>query len=87
MALRPCLTCGVLTNAGSYCQCHLPRNGSARQWRNAWAVVLAQDPFCAECDRPAEHVDHMQPTARGGTDQLVNLQALCAACNLVKGDR
>jgi len=38
------------------------------------------------CGRTAEHVDHIQPIARGGSDQRANVQALCAACNLRKGD-
>jgi 5-methylcytosine-specific restriction protein A len=87
MPLKPCLRCGNLTNAGSYCQAHQPRNGSTRQWRKTRAVVLARAPVCAECGRPAEHVDHVRPIARGGTDQRSNLQALCARCNLTKGSR
>lgn len=87
MALRACLACGNLTNAGSYCQRHQPRNGSTRQWRKTRAAILTARPFCAECGRPAEHLDHVQPIARGGTDQPANLQPLCSACNLAKGDQ
>ena len=87
MALKPCLTCGTLTNAGSYCQRHQPRNGSTRQWRKTRAAVLAQQPLCAECGRPAEHVDHIEPIARGGTDHPANLRGLCAVCNLSKAAR
>ena len=32
-------------------------------------------------------VDHVVPSARGGTDHLDNLQLLCPHCNRVKGDR
>ena len=35
---------------------------------------------------PAEHLDHVRPLIRGGTDHPTNLQPLCAACNLAKGD-
>ena len=42
---------------------------------------------CTVCGVPYEtHVDHIIPLARGGTDDLKNLQPLCAACNLRKKD-
>ena len=87
MALKPCFTCGVLTNAGSYWQRHLPRKGSTRAWRKTRAAVLGAHAICAECGQPAEHLDHIQPIARGGTDHPSNLQALCARCNLAKGNQ
>lgn len=87
MPFKPCLTCGILTNAGSYCQAHQPRAGSTRQWRAARARVIAREPLCRQCGAVAEHVDHITPVARGGTDHPANLQALCAACNLAKGER
>jgi hypothetical protein len=33
------------------------------------------------------HVEHMQPRALGGTEDLLNLVAACAGCNLEKSDR
>ena len=33
------------------------------------------------------HLDHIYPVSRGGTDDLDNLQAMCAPCNLHKADR
>ena len=33
------------------------------------------------------HVEHMVPRALGGTDDLVNLVAACASCNLAKSDK
>jgi 5-methylcytosine-specific restriction protein A len=86
MALNPCTVCGTLTRAGSRCPAHA-RNGSTRQWRRTRARVLAQQPMCVHSGRPAEHVDHITPMSRGGTDHPANLQALCAACNLAKGDQ
>ena len=33
------------------------------------------------------HVDHIQPTSRGGDDDYENLALMCASCNLSKSDR
>ena len=91
MKLRPCLRCGNLTTNGSYCRRHQPpkaRSGSTRQWRRLRAWVLERDGhMCRRCGAPAHHVDHVVPVARGGSDHEVNLQALCARCNVLKGAR
>jgi 5-methylcytosine-specific restriction enzyme A len=84
---RRCLLCRALIASGSYCTRCAPRGGSTRAWRKVRASILAANPVCAECGRPAEHVDHIQPIAHGGTDHPANLRALCAACNLAKADR
>ena len=91
MKLRPCLRCGALTSAGSYCQRHQPpkaRSGSTRQWRNLRARVLYRDRYtCQCCGAPATHVDHVQPVLFGGGDDEGNLRALCGSCNLGRGTR
>jgi len=48
--------------------------------------------FCVSCEKLDEHpvlllADHIVPRARGGTDELSNLQPLCDTCNLKKGAR
>jgi len=53
--------------------------------------VLQRDQFqCKYChDKSSEarlHVDHIIPVSRGGLTELKNLQTLCEACNLGKGD-
>lgn len=60
-----------------------------------WTIRVVQERdrgHCAECGRNlgnepqrAPHVDHIIPLARGGTNDLVNLQLLCQDCNLRKG--
>jgi hypothetical protein len=61
----------------------------------SWAVkaVVARDQgACADCGinitfrlEATQHIDHIVPLARGGTNNLSNLQLLCEPCNLKKG--
>jgi 5-methylcytosine-specific restriction endonuclease McrA len=45
---------------------------------------------CFHCGQPisfdAFHVDHLVPVAAGGSDEMDNLAASCAPCNLAKSD-
>lgn len=45
--------------------------------------------YCPICTGHYEirqmHVDHVKPRSKGGTDDVGNLQLLCAGCNLLKG--
>jgi len=85
MALKPCLTCGTPTR-GSHCARHA-RPGSTRSWRTLRTLILERDGHrCQLCARPAEHVDHITPVIRGGTDHPNNLRATCARCNLTRGE-
>lgn len=76
-------------------------DGLRSQWvnREAWPervreIILARDRGrCAACGidiaqdlRAEKHIDHMVAIARGGCNDLVNLQLLCRACNLKKSD-
>jgi 5-methylcytosine-specific restriction enzyme A len=52
--------------------------------------VFKRDNYkCKECGVPNKkailHIDHIIPLAKGGTDELDNLQTLCEACNISKG--
>lgn len=54
--------------------------------------IFKRDSFtCQYCGEKAPtvvlHVDHIQPFADGGSDDLVNLITSCVACNLGKGAR
>lgn len=54
--------------------------------------VFKRDSFtCQYCGRKAPdiiiEVDHIQPVAKGGTNDLLNLVTSCSACNSGKSDR
>ena len=54
--------------------------------------VFKRDSFrCQYCGRSAPqvllHVDHIEPVAEGGTNDITNLVTACSDCNLGKGAR
>jgi HNH endonuclease len=50
--------------------------------------VLARDRHrCVYCGMPAETIDHVLPTSRGGLNTWENLAACCRSCNNRKADR
>ena len=62
------------------------------EWRKLRRSVLDAEPLCRSCaslgyTTPADTVDHIVPRARGGTDDLANLQPLCNTCHDAKTDR
>lgn len=63
--------------------------GSTTRWRRTRRYVLARDKgVCHLCGQGgADCVDHVVPRSKGGTDDLGNLKAAHATCNLRKGDR
>ena len=57
-------------------------------WNKTRQAVLERDGYaCVVCGGSANHVDHIIPKSRGGSDDMDNLQAMCAYHNLSKGNR
>ena len=57
-------------------------------WKGLRCKILGRDKWtCQYCGAPAEHVDHIIPRSKGGSDDASNLVAACARCNLSKGAR
>jgi 5-methylcytosine-specific restriction protein A len=63
--------------------------GYGWQWGKLRKLVLVRQPLCQSpgCFNAATDVDHIIPKAKGGTDALENLQALCKPCHSRKTAR
>jgi 5-methylcytosine-specific restriction endonuclease McrA len=61
------------------CKVSVSKAPTARQL----AAILGSP--CFYCGGRAQHIDHFVPLSRGGSHDLDNLVAACAACNLSKG--
>ncbi len=88
--LRPvpkyfCHHCGGDHRAG---QCPTRPHRHSPGWRQRERRILERDGYrCRYCGDRATGVDHLQPLARGGTDDPDNLAACCPRCNRDKSDR
>lgn len=88
-----CLDCGQPTNATRCPNCAraarpkrtTDRHTGGARYRRLRHQVLAANPTCAYCGRPATEVDHIVPVAAGGTTTIHNLAPACRACNRRKG--
>lgn len=64
--------------------------GYGSEWVKLRQIVLMRDGYlCQACKAtgrptPATDVDHIEPKATGGTDDIDNLQALCRECHKAK---
>lgn len=51
-------------------------------------MVLGRDVLCRHCgERASVEMDHIVPLAKGGRDDLANLQGLCRDCHRIKTRR
>lgn len=51
-------------------------------------LVINRDGFiCRYCGAIADHIDHVYPKSRGGSNEPSNLVCACAHCNLSKSDK
>jgi 5-methylcytosine-specific restriction endonuclease McrA len=92
MALRPCLRCGALIPAGSYCRHHKPRPASPgrvtgrRLQKRRTALIAAQGGRCAYCGAQGalqlHHRDHNHLN-----DDPANWVMICARCHGKAGIR
>lgn len=66
------------------------KRGYDSQWSKIRKLVLERDKgLCVPCYKNgrttgATQVDHIKPKEHGGTDDLSNLQSICAACHRSK---
>lgn len=65
--------------------------GYGKAWQPIRAAVLMRDGYkCVRCGalvghrKGDAHVDHIRSKARGGTDDMANLQTLCRPCHARK---
>lgn len=64
--------------------------GYGSAWDKIRKVILQRDKhMCQACLRrgkakPGNHVDHIKPKAKGGTDAEGNLETLCKHCHDIK---
>ena len=89
MPSRYCNACNTIH--AQHERCPARRTWGGRRTQRIRARILARDRCtCQHCGRtlpPAQlHVDHITPRMMGGTNHPDNLQALCATCNLRKGN-
>lgn len=58
------------------------KRGYDRTWQRLRLAHLGRQPLCVRCAKPAKHVDHIQPIAKGGPRlDPANLQSLCHSCH------
>ena len=55
--------------------------GYDAQWQQVRDRYLQDNPRCARCGARAEVVHHIVRKSEGGSDDPVNLQALCKLCH------
>jgi 5-methylcytosine-specific restriction endonuclease McrA len=65
-------------------------NGGSHTAEQIQAMLASQQFRCANCKasiKKGYHADHIQPINAGGSNDISNIQLLCARCNLSKGHK
>ena len=62
-----------------------PRPYNDPTYKRNRAILLADNPPCAWCGKPADTADHIVEVDRGGTHDLDNLVPACGKCNSKRG--
>lgn len=94
--LCSCIGCEELVyGSARYCDVHVQerrkredssRPSSARRgydaaWQKVRAAHLRTYPWCSECGKRANEVDHKTPLRDGGSNDESNLRSLCKKCH------
>lgn len=83
-----CTMCRSMAHWDSKASRHARGYGAA--WDRVRLQALKRDCYlCQPCLRAgriteAREVDHIKPKAKGGTDDLANLQSICSPCHIEK---
>lgn len=56
-------------------------------YRRNRLTLLAENPPCYRCGKPADTADHITPVFQGGGNELENLRPACRKCNSTTGAR
>ena len=56
-------------------------------YRRNRQTLLADNPPCYRCGKPADTADHIVPVFKGGGNEIENLRAACRKCNSTTGAR
>lgn len=65
---------------GTHTAAEIETLGNKQQW-------LCANPVCHAYLKPTYHADHIKPLARGGSNDIRNIQLLCPPCNWTKNDQ
>lgn len=58
---------------------------NSSDWKKIRLQVLSSNPFCVDCGKPADTVDHKKAIKDGGSKlDLNNLQSMCKSCHNIK---
>jgi 5-methylcytosine-specific restriction endonuclease McrA len=85
---------GFIVAANQYKQTHnaTRRKAPGKHTRQEWQELKARYEYkCLRCHRQEPEItltkDHIKPVSKGGTNDISNIQPLCANCAQEKGDQ